>query len=193
MTTNSRRLLQFQRQRLNHGTHGTHGKERGGNRLDGGDFPRVTEPLSETFAPQQDFGMTVHPTIWGGVSRDRGGFLRHLSDVQWLQGDTAICCNAPARRSGGRLCWEATCQGISWSPMRQWRVSPSPRFSARGLFWDWHIGHRSHASVNPYAVRHFGIPPNSRMNRKYELRQCHSGQVSLFLPINENRGRDGHC
>ena len=59
MTTYSRRLLQFQRQRLNHGTHGTHGKEHGGNRWDGGDFPRVTEPVSETLAPQRDFEMTL--------------------------------------------------------------------------------------------------------------------------------------
>ncbi len=102
--------------------------------------------------------------LFCGMPRDRGGFSRHLSDVQWLQGDTAICGNAPARRSGGRLCWEATRQGISWSPMRPWRASPWPRFSTRGLFRDWHIGHQSHASVNPDAVRHFEIPPNSAMN-----------------------------
>ena len=58
MTTNSQRLLQFQRQRWNHGTHGTHGKEQGGNRWDGGDFPRVTEPVSETFASHRDSRMT---------------------------------------------------------------------------------------------------------------------------------------
>ena len=39
--------------------HGTHGNEHGGNRWDGGNFPRVTEPLSETFAPQRDLDMTL--------------------------------------------------------------------------------------------------------------------------------------
>ena len=68
--------------------------------------------------------------LFWGLSRDRGGFSRHLSDVPCLQGDIAICCNATAKRSGGRLCWEATCQGISWSPMRPGRVSPWSRFSA---------------------------------------------------------------
>ena len=43
----------------NHGTHGTHEKEHGGNRWDGGNLPRVTEPMSETFAPQRDLGMTL--------------------------------------------------------------------------------------------------------------------------------------
>ena len=56
MTTDSQRLSQFQRQRWNHGTHGN---EHGGNRWDGGNFPRVTEPMSVTFAPQQDLGMTL--------------------------------------------------------------------------------------------------------------------------------------
>ncbi len=56
MTTDSQCLLQFQRQRLNHGTHGTEG---GGNRVDGGDFPRITEPVSETLAPQRDHRMTL--------------------------------------------------------------------------------------------------------------------------------------
>ena len=102
----------------------------------------------------------------GGCPVSGVDFSRHDSDVQWLQGDIAIYCNAPARRSGGRLCWEATGQGISWTPMRQGRVSPWLRFSARGLFRNRHIGHRSHASVNPYAVRQSEIPPNSRMNHK---------------------------
>ena len=34
----------------------------------------------------------------------------------------------------------------------------------QGPFRNWHIGHRSHASENPYAVRQSEIPPNSRMN-----------------------------
>ena len=59
MTTDSQCILQFQRQKLNHGTHGTHGTEHGGNRVDGGDFPRITEPVSETFAPQRDYRMTL--------------------------------------------------------------------------------------------------------------------------------------
>ena len=51
-------------------------------------------------------------------------FLRHHSDVQWLEMTVMFWCNSPAERNGGRLCWEATCQGISRSPMRQWRVWP---------------------------------------------------------------------
>ena len=56
MTTNSQRLSQFWRQWLNHGTHGN---EHGGNRWDGGNFPRVTESVSKTFASQRDLGMTL--------------------------------------------------------------------------------------------------------------------------------------
>ena len=44
-------------------------------------------------------------------------FLRHNSDVQWLEITVMFWCNSPAERNGGRLCWEATCQGISRSPM----------------------------------------------------------------------------
>ena len=89
-------------------------------------------------------------------------FLRHHSDVPDLPGDTSICCNTTARRSGGRHCWEATCQGISWPPMHPRRVAPW----SRGLFVSRHRPHWSHASVNPDAVRHFEIPKNSRMNLK---------------------------
>ena len=101
---------------------------------------------------------------FGGMTRHRVDFLRHHSDAPDLSGDPSISCKTTARRSGGRLCGEATCQGISWSPMRPGRVSPWPRFSTRGLFESRNRPHGSHASVNPYAVRHFAIPPNSRMN-----------------------------
>jgi hypothetical protein len=108
--------------------------------------------------------------LFGGMTRNRGDFSRHHSDVPGLHGDLSLCCNTTARRSGGRLCWEATCQGISWSPMRPWRVSLWPRISARGLLDSRPGPHRSHASLNPYAVRHFKIPPNSRMNPLSGLR-----------------------
>ena len=128
--------------------------------------------LSYEFRPSNSLCLSKNGSsdYLGGCPVTGVDFLRHLSDVQWLQGDSSICCNTLARRSGGRLCWEATGQGISWSPMRQGRVSPWPRLSARGLFQDWHIGHRSHASVNPYAVRQSEIPPNSRMNPKNGLK-----------------------
>ncbi len=44
--------------------------------------------------------------------------------------------------------------------------APGRGGSARGLFESRQRPHWSHASVNPYAVRHFEIPPNSRMNHK---------------------------
>ncbi len=50
--------------------------------------------------------------------------------------------------------------------MRPRRVSPWPRVSVRGFFESRQRSHGSHAFVNPYPVRHFEIPPNSRMNRK---------------------------
>src|SRR3990172_2586573 len=41
--------------------------------------------------------------------------------------------------NGGRLCWEATCPGISRSPMRQWRVRPWRGLLGQGhpfcLYW----------------------------------------------------------
>ena len=102
--------------------------------------------------------------LFGGMTRNRVDSSRHHSDVPYLQGDTSVCCNTTARRSGGRLCGEATCPGISWPPMRPGRVNPWPRFLARGLWESRQWPHRSHASVNPDAVRHFEIPPKSRMN-----------------------------
>ncbi len=116
--------------------------------------------INECDCMRQDIQKKWFIALFGGMPRSGGGFSRHLSDVQWLHGDTAICCNTPARRSGGRLCWEATCQGRSWSPMRQGRVSPWLRFSAKGLLRSPLIGHRSHTSLNPYAVRQSKIPPN---------------------------------
>ena len=110
--------------------------------------------------------------LFGGMTRNRVDFSRHHSDVPCLQGDRSICCNAVARRSGGRLCWEATCQGISWPPMRPGRVSLWPRISARCLWESRKRPHRSHASVNPDAVRHFEIPPNSALNPFSGERPC---------------------
>ena len=103
--------------------------------------------------------------LFGGMTHHRVDFLRHHSDVPDLPRDTSIRCNTTARRSGGRLCGEATCPGISWSAMCPRRVSPWSRFSARGLFESRQRPHWSHASVNPDAVRHFEIPPNRRMNQ----------------------------
>ena len=121
--------------------------------------------------------------LFGGMTRNRVDFLRHHSEVPYLQGDTSICCNTTARRSGGRLCGEATCPGISWSPMRPGRVSLWPRFSARGLWESRHRPHWSHASVNPDAVRHFEIPPNNRMNRNCYFTNAKS---SVPNPVDSN-------
>ena len=58
------------------------------------------------------------PELWfnalfGGMAVNRWDFSRHGCDVQRLQRDTAFWSNSIVRRSGGRLCWEATGPGIS--------------------------------------------------------------------------------
>ena len=86
---------------------------------------------------------------------------RHPFDVQWLRGDATICCNTlpgeaagkpPAKESPSLRC----AQGVP-APGRGSRSRASSR--------TWHMGHRSHASRNPDAVRQSEIPPNSRRNR----------------------------
>ena len=121
---------------------------------------------------------------------NRVELLRHRSEVPVLQGDTSLCGNDAASRGGGRLCGEATGQGIFWPPMNPGRVSLWPRLSARGISEARLRSHGSHASVNPDAVKHFEIPPNGRMNwRNDRLEAYPTGQTSLTICLNEKRSR----
>ncbi len=98
----------------------------------------VRSRVAARWALGSPLGMRVPRAARPGLSSQaplgpRAGILRRMA--------TALL-----RKSGG-------------SVFSQGRVSPWPRLSGRGLFQDWHMGHRSHASVNPDAVRQSEIPP----------------------------------
>ena len=102
-------------------------------------------------------GIVGNPVFIGRLETTALDFLRHGSDVQCLTADTVLESNIAAGRNGGppRRAGKSAAadQGISRSPMRQWRVRPLPGLLGKGHCFSEFIGHRSHALENPAGRR----------------------------------------